>query len=163
MKLYELTGAYQSVLEELTECVDDGVKFEALTDQLEQCESDIKIKVENCAKMVRVMDARAAAYRREADFFAAKAKAANGSSERLEEYIQRCMESIGLERVEGDTLSVKLCQNGQPSLLVDGDVPRKFTIKQEPKVNNQAIKEALLAGKKLKFAKLNYGKHIRIT
>lgn len=165
MKLYELAGEYQALMESITDCVDDGVKFEAMTESLGKLEGDIATKVENCAKMVRALDARAKAYKHEADFFTAKAKAANGSSERLEDYMQWCLESVGMEKIEGKTLSVKLCNNSQPSLVVTepDKVPKKFTIKVDPKVDNQAIKDALLAGKKLSFARLDYGKHIRIS
>ena len=163
MSLYKMTDEYQRLLDEITDATDDGVVFQNLVEELDKLEGDIPRKIENCAKMVRCFDARAVTFKNESKFFDSKAKAANNASERLEEYIKLCMEKMNLEKVEGDTLNVKLCKNGQPSLVIDGDVPKKFLIKQEPKVDNASIKDALLAGEKLKFAQLSYGKHIRIS
>lgn len=163
MSLYKMTDEYQRLLDSITDSTDNGMVFETLTEDLDALEGDIRKKVENVAKFVRCLDARSKTFKEEQKFFEAKAKANANASERLEEYLKVCMEKIGVDKVEGDTLTVKICNNSQPSLLVDGKVPKKYLIQQEPKPDNAAIKEDLLAGKNLDFAQLNYGKHIRIS
>ena len=73
------------------------------------------------------------------------------------------MEAAGLAEVKGQRLDVRICKNGQPSLQIDGKVPRRYYAKVEPKADSKAIKEALLSGKSLHFARLIYGNHIRIN
>lgn len=163
MSLYKMTGSFQRMLDDITDCVDDGIQFEALTESLDSLEGDIRQKVENCAKMVRCLDARAKTFKEEQKFFEAKSKAAANAAERLEDYIKLCMETVGMDKVEGDVLTVKIQKNSKPSLVVDGKVPERFLVPQEPKANNAAITEALLAKEELDFARLNYGKHIRIS
>lgn len=163
MKLYEMTDRYQYLLDEITEATDDGVMFDRLTEELEQIEGDIYEKVESCAKMVRALDARAKAFKNEQKFFEAKAKSANASAEGLEAYMLAQMDKLGIEKVEGKTLTIKMCKNGQPSTIIIGEVPEEYQIPQEPKTNTTAIKEALLGGEELPFAQLNYGKHLRIS
>lgn len=163
MSLFKMTGSFQRMLDDITDCVDDGIQFEALTESLDSLEGDIRQKVENCAKMVRCLDARAKTFKEEQKFFEAKSKAAANAAERLEDYIKLCMETVGMDKVEGDILTVKIQKNSKPSLVVDGKVPERFLIPQEPKVNNAAITEALLDKEDLDFARLNYGKHIRIS
>ena len=165
MKLYELTGQYRELIDSLTQAVDEGKNVEWLAEKAASLEGDIRDKIENCVKIARVMDAHAAAYKREEVHYGKRAKSADTASKKLEQYIQWCMETAGMDKVEGDNFKVSLCNNGVPALDVTNPdkVPRRFFIKQEPKRDDKAIKEALLSGKKLSFARLDYGKHIRIS
>lgn len=169
MKLYEFPAEFERLMEEITDCTDDGVLFDGLTAKLDQLESDFNLKVENCAKMVRSLTARATAFETEEKFFKAKRASSAKSVESLKDYIKLCMDRAGITEVQGKSLKVKLCDNGQPSLVIDnnsqsmGLIPRKFMIKQDPIPDKEAIKTALLEGKKLKFAELVHGKHVRIN
>jgi chromosome segregation ATPase len=163
VKLYQLTDQYQNLLDDITDCTDDGVAFEDLASRLEMLEGDIAEKLEACAKMLRALDARAKTFKAEESFFKNKAKSANKSAEGLESYIQLQMEKIGMEEVKGKTLKIKLCRNGNPSLICDGEVPEEYTVPQPSEPDNERIRQELMDGNELGFANLKYGKHIRIS
>lgn len=163
MKLYQLTDQYQQLLDDITDCTDDGVRFEGLTDQLDMLEGDIATKLESCAKMMRALDARAKTFKGEESFFKNKAKSANNAAEGLEDYICAQMEKIGMEAVNGKTLKIKLCKNGNPSLICEGEIPEEYTVPQPNEPNNEKIRQDLMSGVELPFASLKYGKHIRIS
>ncbi|TXH13409.1 MAG: siphovirus Gp157 family protein [Hyphomicrobiaceae bacterium] len=163
MKLYQLTDQYQALLDDITNCTDDGVKFDGLVAQLDAIEEDLVAKLEACAKMQKALDARAKVFKNEETFFKNKAKAANSSAEGLEQYIKLQMEKVGMEEVKGKTLKIKLCKNGNPSLICDGEIPDDYTVPQPSEANNEKIRQELLEGKELPFARLEYGKHIRIS
>lgn len=162
MSLYRMTDEYQRLLDSITDSTDDGVNFDKITESLDQIEGDIRKKTENCAKFYRCMEARREAYERERKLFYAKELASKNAAEKLKEYVKLCMERIGAEKIVGDSLTISLCKNGNPSLNVTGKVPAEYFIPQEPIRNDSAIKKDLLAGKELDFAELNYGKQLRI-
>lgn len=127
MKLYELTDAYRQVLDQLSEPSEDGQeesRYRALLSGLGEAFDD---KVLSIAKVIRSMEADAAAIATEVDRLQGRRRHLAGRVEWLKRYLQGEMETAGRERVRGPTLTVSLAK-APPSCEVTSleDVPEEF-------------------------------------
>ena len=127
MKLYELTDAYRSVLEELSEPSADGqeeARFQALLSGLGEAFDE---KVLSIAKISRSMEADVAALAAEMERLQGRKRHLAGRIDWLKRYLLGEMEAVGRERVSGPTLTVSLAK-APPSCEVVSveDVPAEY-------------------------------------
>jgi len=127
MKLYELTDAYRSVLEELSESSGDGqdeARFQALLGGLGEAFEE---KVLSIAKVIRSMEADVLAIASEVERLQGRKRHLTGRIDWLKRYLLGEMEAAGREKVRGATLTVFLAK-APPSCEVMSveDVPEGF-------------------------------------
>lgn len=110
MKLYELTDAYCSVLEELSEPSGDGqdeARFQALLGGLGEAFDE---KVLSVAKVIRSIEADVVAVAAEVDRLQGRRRHLAGRIEWLKRYLVGEMEVAGREKVRGPTLTISLAK-----------------------------------------------------
>ena len=174
MKLYELAEAYRSI-EALMQEEGDGWE-KALDDTREE----IGVKLVNIAKLVREIEAEGKAYQAEANRMTAHFQSAVNRVDRLKAYAQTHMEALGLDKVQGDVIGLRL-QKGPPQVEVvsEGLIPSNFIrgtiirpLNELPEelqteairaVDKRAILDVLKSGASVPGTEVVQRKHLRIV
>jgi hypothetical protein len=108
MKLYELSEAYCSVLEELSEPLGDGqdeARFQALLQGLGDAFDE---KVLSIAKIIRSLESDIGSIAGEVERLQGRRRHLAGRVEWLKRYLVGEMELVGREKVRGSTMTVSL-------------------------------------------------------
>lgn len=147
--LYELTEEYRQLLDWME---DPEMDQQTIQDTLEALGGEIEDKAEGYAKVIRQLEADAAALKAEAKRMTNKQKTAEANIDRLKASLQKTMETTGREKLE--TSLFKFWIQGSPaSVVMDekniGNIPERFLRARDPEINKQAIKEAIEAGELL--------------
>ena len=111
MKLFDLTSAYQNLLDLAAE----GEDFEAALDELR---GDIEDKAQSYAFVIKTLEAEEGAIKEEAKKLQAKAQHRSNAVARLKDHLQAGLEAAGVDTVKGSIFTVAL-QNSPPSVEVD--------------------------------------------
>lgn len=175
MRLFDLTSAFQNLLELAAE----GEDFEAALDELR---GDIEEKAENYAKVIKSLEAEAAAISEEAKKLQAKAQHRTNAVDRLKAHLMAGLEAADIDKVTGELYTVAL-QNSSPSVEVEdwSQLPDAYvfgTVKlpwqeitdmgftatsEEPTIDRRAILDDYKAtGIVPAGATIKQGRHIRI-
>ena len=127
MKLYELTDAYRSVLEELSEASGDGEDESYYRDLLSSLGGAFDEKVLSIAKIIRSMEADVTVLAAEMDRLQGRKRHLAGRIDWLKRYLLGEMEAVTREKVSGPTLTVSLAK-APPScdIICPDDVPAEF-------------------------------------
>ena len=147
--LYELTEEYRQLLDWME---DPEMDPQTIQDTLEALGGEIEEKADGYAKVIRQLEADAAALKAEAKRMTNKQKTAEENIERLKKSLQRTMEITGREKIDTGLFKVWL-QKTPESVVMDEqyieNIPERFLRMRDPEINKQAIKEALNAGEDL--------------
>ena len=127
MKLYELTDAYRSVLEELSEASEDGEDETRYHDLLSGLGGAFDEKVLSIAKIIRSMEADVTVLAAEVDRLQGRKRHLAGRIDWLKRYLLGEMEAVTREKVSGPMLTVSLAK-APPSfdVICTADVPAEF-------------------------------------
>lgn len=159
--LYELTDDF---LKLLTLADDENEDIEVILSTIEGVDYEIEQKAEGYAKVMKELEARGEALKKEEERLANRRKSIEANITRMKQALQQSMEATGKTKFKTELFSFNV-QNNPPSLVLDKpleDIPDKFLIPQEPKVDNATIKELLKNGEKLDFAHLIKTQSLRI-
>lgn len=137
MKLYQLPACFA----EIELLASDGELTPDLEAKLDALEMELSTKLDSCCRVLRSLEARAAAYKAEADRMYDGAAKAETSAWRLKEYMQRTLEALGIERQDTELFRLRIAKN-PPSVKFDGD-PRELPIVYQ-RVTVEADKKRLL-------------------
>ena len=107
-KLYELSTAYNAVLQQLEDT--DETDLQCLTDTLDAIQSSIEIKVDGIAKMLKIIS-DTSAIDGEIERLQRMKKAATSKERWLKSYLQGQMELLGLTKLKTDLFSVNIQAN----------------------------------------------------
>lgn len=153
--LYEYRYEYQKLLDFASECdPNDPEDEQAFLDTLEGLTGEISVKTDNCAAIIRELEAESEKFDKEADYYQKRANALHNSAQKLKDYVKEQLEGMNLKEIKGDRFIVKV-QNagGKRKLILTDDVPDKYQkIIYEP--DKEKIREALEKGERLPFAML---------
>ena len=161
--IYELTDQWKEV---------EGMLYDGETDEqiildtLESIDGEIEQKADNYAKLIKNMEADIETLSKEEDRLRKRRKAIENRKQRLKDALQANLEFIGKTRFKTALFSFSVANNGgrQPFSITDNldEIPGKYLIPQDPKVNMDAVRE-LLQEKEVEWAHLEpYGKHLKI-
>ncbi len=155
MNLYELTEAYQNLL-------DLDLEAEEVTKHLKTIEDEIEIKAENIAKALKDLEAEAEAYKKEIERLSDKKKSAENRVKRLKEYLQMAMEEVDKKKFKTDLFSFNIQKNA-PSLKIldESKIPEDF-YKIERKLDKVEFKKAVKEGLYEEAAELVQSESLRI-
>lgn len=143
MTLYELMGDFQT----LYEMADDpDVDEQAWFDTIEGIEGEIEDKAEGYAKVIATLSGNADACKAEAKRLNDREKAYRNKADFLKQMLQVAMEETGKTRFKTALFSFNVQKNPPSLKIAEGvQVPERYLIQQEPKVDNAAIKAAAKA------------------
>lgn len=168
--LYELAEQYKGLIDYSNDILDteDGNDEEILAmliDTLEGIEDSLEVKIENISKLLKNLNADAAAYEEEKKRLAKKEKSIKNQIDRLKKYTQDMMTIAGKESIKTGIVSVRLQRNPPSVSIIDPSrIPEKFREKQEDKILTNEILKALKAETQVDGAVLApESKHIRFS
>lgn len=161
--IYELTDQWKEV---------EGMLYDGETDEqiildtLESIDGEIEQKADNYAKLIKNMLSDAEILSAEEDRIRRRRQSIENRAKRLKETLQANLEYIGKTKFKTVLFSFSVANNGgrQPFSITDNldEIPGKYLIPQDPKVNMDAVRE-LLQEKEVEWAHLEpYGKHLKI-
>lgn len=145
MKLYELSQAYQRILD----LVEEGQEVE---DTLESLTEAIEVKTENIAKVITSLEAQAEAIKEQEKRLNERRRSIEAQIVSLKQYVQRELRMCGLEKVKGQLFTIGI-QKNPPSveILNESLIPSEFiktvtTTSVDKKLLLEALKEKDIAG-----------------
>lgn len=158
MKLYELTEAYERILE-LAEQLDDG----SMKDTLDSLNDAIEVKAENTAKVIRQLDASAEMLKTEINRLTERKQAIENNTRNLKRYLQESLEKVGMEKVKGELFTVAIQNNPQSvEVLDESKIPKDYFVEQEPKLKKHLLLASLKQGEEIAGVELKQTRSLRI-
>ena len=144
--LYLIANEYRAAALQLA---DLDLPPEVVADTLEGLSGELETKAQSVAYMVRSIEADATAMKEWAKTATERAKAAEGRALALREYLARCMDATGVEKIEG--AGVKLSFRKSSAVVIDGAdlIPAEFMRQPEtppPAPDKKMIGAAIKAG-----------------
>lgn len=150
--LYELSGDYArfSELMEMEEL--EPEMQEALEEALGNLGEDIEIKLENYAKIIKNFESDIEGLKTEEARLAAKRKTKENAIKNMKDRMTLAMQQTGKLDINTSLFSFKV-QKNTPSVVLDvhsvEDIPEKYRIPQEPKIDKKLLKADIEAGEDL--------------
>lgn len=150
--LYDLTGDYAKFAEYMEQVELEPEMQEALEDALNNLGEDIEIKLENYAKIIKNFESDIAGLKAEEERLAKKRKAMENSIKNMKQRMTEAMIQTGKVDIKGELFKFKV-QANPPAVVMDvnyiEDVPEKYLIAQDPKIDKKKLAEDLKAGVEL--------------
>lgn len=160
MKLYELTEAYKSIWELVT---DGDVDLEALEAALQQVEDDLNSKAENMAKLIKSIEANVDAIKTEEQRLAARRKALENKKDNIKQYLEMQLNIAGIGKVKTPVFTIGI-QNNPPSVNVidEAIIPKKYLVEQAPVIDKKTLLAELKSGIVVPGAEIKQTRSLRI-
>lgn len=160
MKLYELTGQFQELLDVMQNTDDaDG----AIRDTLEGITGEMSIKILSCAAVVRTLIAESEAVGIEEERLHKRAKSLANNADALKRYMADAMTTAGLDKVKDAKFTVAFQANAPRVVLdcPDEQLPVGY-FRTKIEADKSLIGERLKAGETFIFAHLETSRSLRI-
>lgn len=142
MTLYELTQEYAMLLEYAE---DPDIDPEAIEDTMEGLTGEIEDKADGYAKVIRNMEADAAALKAEIDRFAARKRRIEESIDRMKDRLKNAMIYMERPKIKTALFSFSVQKNPPKAVIdiLDKDIPDRWLIPQAPKLDRKGLADAL--------------------
>jgi len=137
--LYELSASYAFLIDayDNAETQEDRDAYLAM---LAEAEGDIEDKAENYAKVIRMKQAEAEAFKQEAERLTARRQAAENMVKRLKEALLDAMKLTGKNELPTSIGKWRLQMNPVSCEVTDaGKVPKEYHIPQEDKIDRKGL------------------------
>lgn len=149
MTLYELSNDYMTLLE-MAE--DPDIDEQAFMDTLEGIEGALEDKADGYAKVIRNLEADAAACDAESKRLRNKKQTIENNIKRMKSALQFAMRMTGKTKFKTALFTFGIRKN-PASVVIDAanvrDFPERYIIESEPILDKWALKDALKAGEDL--------------
>ena len=146
--LYELTGDYAKFAEIAQQGDLDDDMQAMLDDALANLADDIEVKLEGYAKVIKNFESDIEGLKKEEDRLAGKRKTLENRVKSMKTAMRDAMIATDKLKVKGDLFSFTV-RNNAPSVVMDvnyiEDVPEKYLVPQEPKIDRKLLAEDLKA------------------
>lgn len=160
MKLYELTTAYQQLLDMLQ---DENADTECINDTLESLQGDIEEKAINIAKIIKSIDADIKAIKTEEERLMNKRNSLDVRKSNIKKYLESQLSACGIDKVKTPTMTVSLQNNPLSVKIIDESlIPKKYFITPAPQISKTLLMKQLKEGKKIPGCELQQTKSLRI-
>lgn len=161
--LYELSNDYIKLQELLEEGELDP---EMLEEAMQYTKEELSIKFENYCKVIRNIENNIAGLKAEEDRMSARRKAMENNIKNMKARMLDAMVTTDTKKIDGELFTISR-QKNPASVVMDvnyiEDVPEKYLIEQDPKIDKKKLAEDLKAGVELDgIAHLEQGEGIRI-
>lgn len=145
--MYELTAEYMDVLNLAT---DPEIPADVIADTLEGIDAEIEIKAENTAKIMKELEANAAALKAEEKRLNERRKSIESNIQRIKDRLFEAMKTTGKTKFKTDLFSFSIQKNGGKLPVVldvkdTSELPDEL-VKITETANIDAIRELLDAG-----------------
>lgn len=157
MTIYELTGQYI----ELMKMLDEGATEEELRDSIEALDGDVEAKLDNCMRVVRNYESDAEAIKKEIERLEARYDACISNAVRVKSSVEHLMRCTGKTSIKTNYNTFTI-QKNPASVEVIGNVPEKFYVEQDPKLDKKALKEFLKNNGDTEYARLVQTESLRV-
>jgi hypothetical protein len=162
--LYEISLAYRA---DVARLADLDLPAEVVTDTLDAMSGELEVKAQNVVMYARNLQATAAAIKDAEEQMAKRRKAIESRAKHLLEYVQGCMETAEVQRIECPHFRLAI-QAKPPSVDVyEPDLlPVEYMRTPEappPAPDKGAIAAAIKAGKEVPGARLVQGTRLAIS
>ena len=147
--LYELTAGLQT----LWDLMEEGtLEEEMLLDAFKNQEEEISIKIEGYCKFIKNLESDIAGLKAEEERLKDKRKTMENTIDRAKKAMQMAMETAGEKKVKGQIFTISI-QANPPAVVMDEqyleNIPERYLIPQEPKLDRKKIAEDIKAGEDL--------------
>lgn len=157
MNLYNLT---QNALL-LQEMLESGeIDEQTFADTLEAM--GIEEKAENICKVIRNLEAKAAAYKAEKDRLAKRQSECENGVKKLKESLLMHMAVLDKPKLEAGLFSITKCSASSAKIVDEGSLPEMYLTPQPPKVDGRQILADLKAGIAVPGAEISESPYLRI-
>ena len=157
MNLYELTQT-AAYLQQLLE--DGDIDEQVFNDSLEAMMIDDK--VESICKVIRNLEAQAAAFKEEEQRLAKKRTTAENGVKRLKGSLLDFLQTTNKKKVNAGLFTVSLGSSKAVEITNESALPEDYLILPPPKVDKTRISAELKAGREIPGARLVENAHVRI-
>lgn len=160
--IYELTDEYVDLLNMLE---DPELDPEVLADTMEGLSGEIEAKADGYAKVIAELNAEIAGLKAEIERMANRKTTMENNVKYLKSTLQFAMETTGKTKFKTELFSFGI-QKNPASVVIDEpyleNIPDKYLIPQDPKIDKVKIKEDLKAGIDIGIAHLEQSQSLRI-
>lgn len=159
MKLYEMTGAYNQILD----MIEEGADPEVLQDTLDSIETAIEEKADGIGMVLKSIEANAKALKEEEQRLAERRRHFENEAKRLKEYLQSQLELIGTRKVKGTLFSFTIQKNpASLNVLDDSKIPSEYWIQQDPKLDKKSLIKLIKDGEEIEGVELVQSESLRV-
>lgn len=143
--LYEITSDMMTLQAMLLDTPDD----ECLIDTLESVEFDFERKTDGYCKVIKNIQADVKALSDEIAVLQEKKRVAENAIDRLKNSLQLAMSNTGKDKVKGNLFTLSMRNNAPqlPKDLAPEQIPERYYIPQEPKVDRRSLLKDVKEGK----------------
>ena len=156
--LYKLTGEMLSLMEMVS---DPDVDEQTLADTMESLHYEIEEKADGYAKIIQSLKAQVEGLKGEIERLQNRKRTIENNIDRLKLNLEGSMRAIGKLKFKTDLFSFGIQKNPM-TVEITGDVPKKFLIEQEPKVDKKALIDFVKANGDTSYAKKVQTEGLRI-
>lgn len=144
--LYELNAEFNQLWMLLE---DEEVDEEMVIGAFETATEDLTVKLENCCKYIKNIDAEIAGLKAEEERLYARRKAKENAIKRLKELMKLAMNTAGEKKLPCGTFTVSV-QNNPPSVVMDEqyieNIPEDYLKYRDPEIDRKKLKDHLEKG-----------------
>lgn len=161
MTLYELTGAWKTLLEMAEDPEEDP---QAIADTMGSVKGEIEDKADGYGRVMCSLQADAMAIDEEIRRLQARKATITGNLDKIKARLKDAMIATGNRKIKTGLFTFSV-QKNPASVVIDSeaDVPVDFLVMQAPKIDKAKIKKALQAGEDLTgIAHLEQGESLRV-
>ena len=156
--LYELTGQMYYLMQLLE---DPDSEEQVILDTMEGIDFEIEEKADGYAKIIRMLTGEAETIAAEVDRLTARKKALLNNVDRLKSALEQSMIFLDKRKFKTALFSFNI-QKNPATVNIVGEVPEKFLIRQEPKVDKRAIIDYVKEHGNTEYAELTQSESLRI-
>lgn len=144
--LYELNAEFNQLWMLLE---DEEVDEEMVIGAFETATEDLTVKLENCCKYIKNIDAEIAGLKAEEERLYARRKAKENAVKRLKELMKLAMNTAGEKKLPCGTFTVSV-QNNPASVVMDEqcieNIPEDYLKYRDPEIDKKKLKDHLEKG-----------------
>lgn len=162
--LYDISAQYRA---DAARLADLDLPAEVVTDTLDAMSGELEMKAQNVVMFARDLQATAAAIKDAEEAMARRRKAIENRARHLLDYVQGCMETAQVQRIECPHFRLAI-QRSPASVDVyePGLLPAQYMrapAPPEPSADKRAIADAIKAGLEVPGARMLQGTRLAIT
>lgn len=140
--LYKITDEVLTLMDMMEEDPDN----EVIKDTLEGLNGELDIKSEDYCKVIKEFTARAESLKKLIDELENKKKSAEANADRMKKALFSAMKATGREKIRGDIFYLYIKNNAESLDQIPDNLPDKYLIPQEPKVDKRTLLADVKAG-----------------
>lgn len=163
MNLFDIAAEYRQACEVLA---DLDLDPQTVADTLESLSGELEVKAANVVGFTRNLESLAEAIKAEEARMASRRKALESRAANLRSYVLSCMQSAGVQKIEGPRFKIAIRSNPEAVDVFDAaQIPAAFMRQPEPpppSPDKTAIKAALKAGADVPGARLTQGQRLAV-